>query len=149
MLHAASTRSRLRLLPSRHASTVALLAAVPALFAIYAVVGASDYRLVYALLAVMMVAALARGLANFFARRALLAYHALFGLLLLTSVPTLLRDGAWAMYVQVETLTICYLWSSAFVLAFVFLRTREDVAAALVTLRHVGTAVTLSVYVAA
>jgi len=148
MLHAASTRSRLRLLPSRHASTVALLAAVPALFAIYAVVGASDYRLVYALLAVMMVAALARGLANFFARRALLAYHALFGLLLLTSVPTLLRDGAWAMYVQVETLTICYLWSSAFVLAFVFLRTREDVAAALVTLRHVGTAVTLSVYVA-
>jgi O-antigen ligase/polysaccharide polymerase Wzy-like membrane protein len=148
MLYADKRRSRLQVLPSHSTSMIVLIAGVPALFAIYTLAGFADFKLVYATLGLMLIAAMARGLGNFFNRTSLLAFHSLFGVLLLTSIPTILRSTAFATYAQVQTLTICYLWSSGFVLAFVFLRTRDDVARTLDVLRHVGTAVTLSVYVA-
>jgi O-antigen ligase len=122
-----------------------LIICVPVLFSAYVLSENSEYRLVYVLLFALLVAALALGAGMITSRASLLAFHGLFAALFAGSIPTGLRAGGYAMYTQIQTLSMCYIWSSGFFVAFVFLRTRADVDRALVWLRWIGLAVTASV----
>jgi O-antigen ligase len=133
-------------LAGRRTAALTAIAGVPLILSGHMLAGTRDFRTVYVVLAGLFLVAVLPNPAVIVARRTQLAFHALFGALFLGCIPTLARSGAYELYGQLQPLLICYLWSSVFMVVFLFVRTTEDVQALAVWLRRLGVVISASVY---